>query len=182
MATAVSNSAISPPSTKTRKSNILLLLGPSRPNSVQFPKNSLSRAAAAVRCSASSRSLVSAANTDTDTDTDTASGAYYPPSSSSSYVDADEESSAPILTNRSNDNLDECRGRRFHPPKWNALQRAAAAALDAAEGALISGLLERPRPLPKTADPAVQICGNFAPVGEQPPRRDLPVAGRIPPS
>ncbi|OAY79635.1 9-cis-epoxycarotenoid dioxygenase 1, chloroplastic [Ananas comosus] len=179
MATAVSNSAISPPSTKTRKSNILLLLGPSRPKSVQFPKNSLSRAAAAVRCSASSRSLVSAANTDTDTDT--ASGAYYPPSSSSSYVDADEESSAPILTNRSNDNLDECRGRRFHPPKWNALQRAAAAALDAAEGALISGLLERPRPLPKTADPAVQICGNFAPVGEQPPRRDLPVAGRIPP-
>jgi 9-cis-epoxycarotenoid dioxygenase len=43
------------------------------------------------------------------------------------------------------------------------------------------GLLERPRALPRSADPAVQIAGNFAPVGEQAPVRSLPVSGRIPP-
>ncbi|PAN09501.1 hypothetical protein PAHAL_2G029300 [Panicum hallii] len=67
-------------------------------------------------------------------------------------------------------------------PKWNPLQRLAAAALDAVEEGLVAGLLERAHPLPRTADPAVQIAGNYAPVGERPPRRGepLPVAGSIP--
>ncbi|KAL6847127.1 hypothetical protein ACP4OV_022980 [Aristida adscensionis] len=64
---------------------------------------------------------------------------------------------------------------------FNFLQRAAAAALDAFEAGFITNLLEKPHALPKTADPAVQIAGNFAPVGEQPPVRALPVSGRIPP-
>ncbi|XP_077242215.1 9-cis-epoxycarotenoid dioxygenase NCED2, chloroplastic-like [Tasmannia lanceolata] len=67
-------------------------------------------------------------------------------------------------------------------PNWNLLQRAAAATLDAIETGLISGLLERQHPLPKTADPAIQISGNFAPVKEQPVRHDLSVAGKIPTS
>ncbi|XP_078428815.1 9-cis-epoxycarotenoid dioxygenase NCED5, chloroplastic-like [Wolffia australiana] len=70
--------------------------------------------------------------------------------------------------------------RRRRRPKWNLLQRCAAAALDAAEEGLIRKVLDRQRPLPATADPAVQIAGNFGPVGEQPPRRRLPVTGRIP--
>ncbi|EXC29339.1 hypothetical protein L484_021647 [Morus notabilis] len=64
------------------------------------------------------------------------------------------------------------------PPQWNFLQRAAAMALDAAETALISR--ERLHPLPKTADPRVQISGNFAPVPEQPVHHNLPVTGTIP--
>ena len=64
---------------------------------------------------------------------------------------------------------------------FSFLQRAAAAALDAFEAGVITNLLERPRALPRAADPAVQIAGNFAPVGEQPPVRALPVSGRIPP-
>nr|DAD37411.1 TPA_asm: hypothetical protein HUJ06_008053 [Nelumbo nucifera] len=63
-------------------------------------------------------------------------------------------------------------------PQWNLLQRSAAIALDAVEAALVSS--ERHHPLPKTADPAVQIAGNFAPVLEQPVRHSLPVSGRIP--
>lgn len=51
-------------------------------------------------------------------------------------------------------------------------------ALDMAEGALVSR--ERRHPLPKTADPLVQIAGNFAPVPEQPVRQELPVTGTIP--
>nr|CAD1841562.1 unnamed protein product [Ananas comosus var. bracteatus] len=66
-------------------------------------------------------------------------------------------------------------------PNWNAFQRLAAAALDAVEDGVIASVLERPHPLPRTADPAVQIAGNFAPVGEQAPRHELPVSGRIPP-
>lgn len=46
------------------------------------------------------------------------------------------------------------------------------------EGALISR--ERRHPLPKTADPRVQIAGNFAPVPEQEVRHALPVTGTIP--
>lgn len=65
-------------------------------------------------------------------------------------------------------------------PKWNFLQRAAAVALDSVEESIISGVLERQHPLPKTADPAVQISGNFAPVDEHPVEHDLPVAGLIP--
>nr|C3VEQ3.1 RecName: Full=9-cis-epoxycarotenoid dioxygenase, chloroplastic; Short=OgNCED; Flags: Precursor [Oncidium hybrid cultivar]ACP27628.1 9-cis-epoxycarotenoid dioxygenase [Oncidium hybrid cultivar] len=66
-------------------------------------------------------------------------------------------------------------------PSWNLFQRAAAAVLEAVEDNLIQNLLESGHPLPKTADPAVQIAGNFAPVGEQKPHHDLPVDGRIPP-
>ena len=62
--------------------------------------------------------------------------------------------------------------------QWNPLQRAAAAALDMVEGALVSR--ERSHPLPKTADPRVQIAGNFAPVPEQPVKHGLPVTGKIP--
>ncbi|KAF5949771.1 hypothetical protein HYC85_011764 [Camellia sinensis] len=63
-------------------------------------------------------------------------------------------------------------------PKWNFLQRAAAAALDAVETGLVAR--EKEHPLPKTADPGVQISGNFAPVPEQPVRHHLPVTGKIP--
>ncbi|XAR59340.1 9-cis-epoxycarotenoid dioxygenase [Bertholletia excelsa] len=35
-------------------------------------------------------------------------------------------------------------------------------------------------PLPKTADPRIQIAGNFAPVREQPVRQSLPVTGTVP--
>ncbi|KAF2314481.1 hypothetical protein GH714_026852 [Hevea brasiliensis] len=62
----------------------------------------------------------------------------------------------------------------------NLLQRAAAMALDAVESALVSH--ENQYPLPKTADPTVQISGNFAPVPEQPVVHNLPVAGKIPDS
>lgn len=51
-------------------------------------------------------------------------------------------------------------------------------ALDAVEGRLTAHELEHP--LPKTADPGVQIAGNFAPVTEQPVRQALPVVGKIP--
>ncbi|KAG6695904.1 hypothetical protein I3843_09G117900 [Carya illinoinensis] len=63
-------------------------------------------------------------------------------------------------------------------PQWNLLQRAAAVALDMAEGALLSR--ESQQSLPKTADPRVQIAGNFAPVPEQPVRHSLPITGTIP--
>lgn len=46
------------------------------------------------------------------------------------------------------------------------------------EGALLSR--EAQHPLPKTADPRVQIAGNFAPVPEQPVKHNLPVSGSIP--
>uniref|UniRef100_A0A0E0LH99 9-cis-epoxycarotenoid dioxygenase n=1 Tax=Oryza punctata TaxID=4537 RepID=A0A0E0LH99_ORYPU len=66
--------------------------------------------------------------------------------------------------------------------RWmkNPLQRLAAAAIDAVEEGLVAGLLERGHALPRTADPAVQIAGNYAPVGERAPVRGLPVSGRLP--
>ncbi|KAF3449942.1 hypothetical protein FNV43_RR06021 [Rhamnella rubrinervis] len=64
------------------------------------------------------------------------------------------------------------------PAHWNLLQRAASMALDMVEGALISR--EHKHPLPKTADPRVQIAGNFSPVPEQQVRHSLPVTGTIP--
>ncbi|PPD96133.1 hypothetical protein GOBAR_DD06834 [Gossypium barbadense] len=63
-------------------------------------------------------------------------------------------------------------------PQWSPLQRAASMALDMAENALLSRDLHHP--LPKTADPRVQISGNFAPVPEQPAKQSLFVAGAIP--
>ncbi|XP_057812299.1 9-cis-epoxycarotenoid dioxygenase NCED1, chloroplastic-like [Salvia miltiorrhiza] len=65
-------------------------------------------------------------------------------------------------------------------PQWNIIQKAAAMALDAVERALIHHELQQP--LPKTADPAIQIAGNFSPVPEQPVRHRLPVIGKIPKS
>ncbi|CAA3017897.1 probable 9-cis-epoxycarotenoid dioxygenase NCED5, chloroplastic [Olea europaea subsp. europaea] len=62
--------------------------------------------------------------------------------------------------------------------QWNILQKAAAKALDAVEAALVSRELQHP--LPKTADPRVQIAGNFAPVDEQPVKHELIVTGKIP--
>ncbi|GKU92586.1 hypothetical protein SLEP1_g6294 [Rubroshorea leprosula] len=64
------------------------------------------------------------------------------------------------------------------PQKWNLLQKAAASVLDVAESALVS--IERQHRLPKTADPRVQLSGNFAPVPEQPVCHALPVTGTIP--
>ena len=61
---------------------------------------------------------------------------------------------------------------------WNLLQKAAAMVIDFAESALASH--ERQHPLPKTADPHVQIAGNFAPVPEHPVKRSLPVTGKLP--
>ncbi|EOA30163.1 hypothetical protein CARUB_v10013279mg [Capsella rubella] len=72
------------------------------------------------------------------------------------------------------------KARESDTKHMNLFQRAAAAALDAAESFLVSH--ERSHPLPKTADPEVQIGGNFAPVNEQPVRRNLPVVGKIPDS
>ncbi|KAG6385381.1 hypothetical protein SASPL_154216 [Salvia splendens] len=63
-------------------------------------------------------------------------------------------------------------------PQWNILQKAASTALEAVEAALTAH--EQRHPLPKTADPRVQIAGNFAPVPEHPVRHNLPVAGKIP--
>nr|BAM72560.1 9-cis-epoxycarotenoid dioxygenase [Cicer arietinum]BAU24723.1 9-cis-epoxycarotenoid dioxygenase [Cicer arietinum]BAU24724.1 9-cis-epoxycarotenoid dioxygenase [Cicer arietinum]BAU24725.1 9-cis-epoxycarotenoid dioxygenase [Cicer arietinum]BAU24726.1 9-cis-epoxycarotenoid dioxygenase [Cicer arietinum] len=62
--------------------------------------------------------------------------------------------------------------------KWNLFQKAAATALDFVETTLITQ--ERKHPLPKTADPRVQISGNFAPVPEHPVTHSLPVTGKIP--
>lgn len=64
------------------------------------------------------------------------------------------------------------------PQKWNFLQKAAATALDMVETALVSH--ESKHPLPKTADPRVQIAGNFAPVPEHAADQALPVVGKIP--
>ncbi|XP_027342446.1 9-cis-epoxycarotenoid dioxygenase NCED2, chloroplastic-like [Abrus precatorius] len=63
-------------------------------------------------------------------------------------------------------------------PQWNPFQKAAAKALDMFESALLAR--EYQQPLPKTADPRVQIAGNFAPVPEQPVIHSLPVTGTIP--
>ncbi|KAK7401700.1 hypothetical protein VNO78_13380 [Psophocarpus tetragonolobus] len=64
------------------------------------------------------------------------------------------------------------------PKKWNLFQKVAATALDMVETALVSH--ERQHPLPKTADPRVQIAGNFAPVPEKEPEQALQVTGKIP--
>ncbi|KAL2484347.1 putative 9-cis-epoxycarotenoid dioxygenase NCED5 [Forsythia ovata] len=73
--------------------------------------------------------------------------------------------------------------KKTHPPappepQWNIIQKAAAKALDAVEAALVSSELQHP--LPKTADPRVQIAGNFAPVAEQSVKHELTVTGKIP--
>ncbi|XP_059662811.1 9-cis-epoxycarotenoid dioxygenase NCED1, chloroplastic-like [Cornus florida] len=62
--------------------------------------------------------------------------------------------------------------------QWNFLQRAMSMAFDAVETALVACELQHP--LPKTADPTIQIAGNFAPVPEHPVHHTLPVTGKIP--
>nr|BAF31899.1 putative 9-cis-epoxycarotenoid dioxygenase [Cryptomeria japonica]BAF31917.1 putative 9-cis-epoxycarotenoid dioxygenase [Cryptomeria japonica]BAF31919.1 putative 9-cis-epoxycarotenoid dioxygenase [Cryptomeria japonica]BAF31920.1 putative 9-cis-epoxycarotenoid dioxygenase [Cryptomeria japonica]BAF31921.1 putative 9-cis-epoxycarotenoid dioxygenase [Cryptomeria japonica] len=62
---------------------------------------------------------------------------------------------------------------------WNPVQRLAAAALDAVEKSFIMAL-EKKFPLPKTADPEIQIAGNFSPVPESPVQHELEVVGQIP--
>lgn len=62
---------------------------------------------------------------------------------------------------------------------WNPIQRLAAAALDAVESSLIASM-EKKIPLPKSADPEIQISGNFAPVAECPVQHELEVVGQIP--
>nr|AGI97131.1 9-cis-epoxy carotenoid dioxygenase [Lilium longiflorum] len=116
------------------------------------------RPAKTIRCAASSHSLI---------DFPSHSSSFYP----SPLVDT-PTTTKPTLPHRIQS--------KPSSPHWNFFQRAAAAALDVIEEG-ISNILERPHPLPKTADPAVQIAGNFAPVGEQPPHHNLPVTGRIPP-
>ncbi|XP_010911051.1 9-cis-epoxycarotenoid dioxygenase NCED6, chloroplastic [Elaeis guineensis] len=64
-------------------------------------------------------------------------------------------------------------------PPLNPVQKLIASALDAVESNFVVEL-EKKRPLPRSADPAVQISGNFAPVPESPPRYGLEVVGRIP--
>ncbi|XP_022869948.1 9-cis-epoxycarotenoid dioxygenase NCED1, chloroplastic-like [Olea europaea var. sylvestris] len=64
--------------------------------------------------------------------------------------------------------------------QWNLIQRAAAMALDALETALTAHELKQP--LSKTADPRIQIAGNFSPVPEQPVSHKLQVEGTIPAS
>ncbi|GMP66267.1 hypothetical protein CsSME_00026689 [Camellia sinensis var. sinensis] len=61
---------------------------------------------------------------------------------------------------------------------WNFLQKAAAMALDVAESILVAR--EKEHRLPKTADPGVQISGNFAPVPEHSVQHNLRIAGKIP--
>ncbi|KAH9779665.1 putative 9-cis-epoxycarotenoid dioxygenase 3 [Citrus sinensis] len=93
----------------------------------------------------------------------------YPPSPAATPP----PSSPPLTTKqqpKENDN--------FAPSKWNFLQKAAALALDAVENALVSQ--ERQHPLPKTADPTVQIAGNFSPVPEKPVCQNLPTTGKVP--
>ncbi|KAJ4899945.1 hypothetical protein Rs2_13896 [Raphanus sativus] len=67
---------------------------------------------------------------------------------------------------------------QHNPLRLNIFQKAAAIAIDAAERALISR--EQDTPLPKTADPRIQIAGNYFPVPESPVRECLDVEGTIP--
>ncbi|KAE8655333.1 9-cis-epoxycarotenoid dioxygenase NCED1 [Hibiscus syriacus] len=72
----------------------------------------------------------------------------------------------------------EAKPKTHRHQQWNLLQKAAAMALDMVETLLVS--LEHQHPLPKTADPHVQISGNFAPVPQQPVKQSLPITGTIP--
>jgi 9-cis-epoxycarotenoid dioxygenase len=97
-----------------------------------------------------------------------------PSYTSSPYI---QTQSIPIHTKKLNQRKEPATG-----PNWTLFQQLAATAFDTIEDAFISNVLEKSLPLPKTADPAVQIAGNFAPVREQPPKHNLPVIGVIPSS
>lgn len=67
------------------------------------------------------------------------------------------------------------------PASRNAFQKLAAAALDHVED-MIAASLEQQHPLPSTADPLIQLAGNFFPVPENPVQHELEVEGSVPAS
>ncbi|PSS28981.1 9-cis-epoxycarotenoid dioxygenase [Actinidia chinensis var. chinensis] len=85
---------------------------------------------------------------------------------------------SPVITKEDSSDHISHPPKTTEPPQWNVLQKFAAKALDAVEGALVS--LHSHHPLPKTADPRVQIAGNFSPVPEKVVTHSLPVDGKIP--
>ncbi|MCO5610804.1 hypothetical protein L7F22_065045 [Adiantum nelumboides] len=64
---------------------------------------------------------------------------------------------------------------------WNPVQRLFAAFFDTIENTFIASL-EKQHPLPSTANPQIQLAGNFFPVEENAVQHELDVEGRIPPS
>ncbi|CAM8900916.1 unnamed protein product [Rhodiola kirilowii] len=67
---------------------------------------------------------------------------------------------------------------RFDFNGFNPFQKLAAAALEGLEGVI--AFHEKLQPLPKTADPKIQIAGNFSPVPERKVKKGLEVSGTIP--
>ncbi|XAR62756.1 9-cis-epoxycarotenoid dioxygenase [Bertholletia excelsa] len=67
----------------------------------------------------------------------------------------------------------------YLPPSLNPLQQLTASALDMVERSVLLKL-ERKHELSRTVDPAIQLKGNFAPVGECPVQHGLEVLGQIP--
>uniref|UniRef100_A0A2N9FN99 9-cis-epoxycarotenoid dioxygenase n=1 Tax=Fagus sylvatica TaxID=28930 RepID=A0A2N9FN99_FAGSY len=65
------------------------------------------------------------------------------------------------------------------PQHWNPLQRACGHGLGLGRECVNLHASANTH-FPKTADPRVQISGNFAPVPEQPVRHALPISGTIP--
>ncbi|KAH7661694.1 9-cis-epoxycarotenoid dioxygenase protein [Dioscorea alata] len=135
-------------------------------------RNNHSKPLTTIQCSATSHPFVQHI---------TQSSPYYQ-QSSSPFIKEDMSSMSQLMSptkhERQQHTREHSNGSRS---SWNIFQRAAAAALDVIEEAFISRVLESGHPLPKTADPDVQISGNFAPVDEQPPCHNLEVSGRIPP-
>ncbi|ERN15872.1 9-cis-epoxycarotenoid dioxygenase NCED3, chloroplastic [Amborella trichopoda] len=68
-----------------------------------------------------------------------------------------------------------------HLCELNPLQRLAASIIDTVEATIVEGL-ERRHPLPPSANPSIQLSGNFAPVVESPACHKLVVEGEIPSS
>ncbi|XP_019459782.1 PREDICTED: 9-cis-epoxycarotenoid dioxygenase NCED3, chloroplastic-like [Lupinus angustifolius] len=79
----------------------------------------------------------------------------------------------PLITNEDSDTTN-------NKPQWNPFQKAIASIIDNFESALNSRELQQP--LRKTADPRVQISGNYFPVPERPVVESLPVTGTVPES
>ncbi|KAG6492756.1 9-cis-epoxycarotenoid dioxygenase, chloroplastic-like [Zingiber officinale] len=159
MASAMASSALQSAGnliSKTNQFNPPLL----RPKSVRVQRNHSSR----ILSSASSSSLLNLTNI---------TPASYPDTLRRETAQTSIRKSTTTKPGQSTENGDS-------KPKWNLFQQLAAAALDKIEEGFIAKVLERPHPLPKTADPSVQIAGNFAPVDEHSPSYNLPVEGRIP--
>ncbi|CAL0321258.1 unnamed protein product [Lupinus luteus] len=77
----------------------------------------------------------------------------------------------PLITNEDSDT---------NKPQWNPFQKTLASIIDKFESALNSRELQQP--LRKTADPRVQISGNYFPVPERPVVDSLLVTGTVPES